>query len=358
MARRDVIAALVLLLLWAGSLLVSGADLVLLTNQHVDLRIRYRPEAKPVLDIVATDEDARPARDLESTNCVLMVPESTRLDLPADIPPLGAAGDAIWVLPSSQKDGVLYLGMSGEGNPLGVFDGPLTMRLVDVEGPGHFFVWQAELGGLRFWMNSRDGFGDDDVFAQSVGGHNHLDWGFSTSGVYRVIFRAEGRLLGESTNRLSDPIPFTFHVLPLPEVSSPFEAWQKEHWPAGGGASVTGAASDPDGDGLVNLWEYALARSPTTPDPSPLPGLAVSRSLGTATGDRSLSMSRSMSASDVEYRLQRASNPSGPWVLEPTPPTIEPGKNGLETLRWRISGSPTGGPAGFYRLLVELKDQP
>jgi hypothetical protein len=50
---------------------------------------------------------------------------------------------------------------------------------------------------------------------------------------------------------------------PAPEVS--YEAWVAEIWgePADG---VTGRTDDPDGDGLVNLLEYALARDPQQPD--------------------------------------------------------------------------------------------
>ena len=354
------IRGLLISFLWAVLLPVRGIEPVMLTTQHVDLRIRYRQEAQPVLDIVATDEDARPARDHAATNCVLLVAEAGRLELPSDIPPLGSAGDSLWILPASQREGMLYLGMSAEGNPLGVFDGPMAMRLLSVEGPGHFFLWQAELGGLRFWMNSRDGFGDDDVFTQSVGGHSHFDWGFSTSGVYRIIFQAEARRLGESTNVVSDPIAFTFHVLPLPpELSSPFQAWQKQHWPEGPGSPLAAPDKDPDGDGLVNLWEYALARSPTTADPGAPPGLTWARTGGGASAaEWSLSMARSKAATDLEFRLERAPDPRGPWVRDSIPAVIEPAVNGVETVRWRISGSPAGGAAGFYRLLAELKDQP
>lgn len=349
-----------LMLLGTLGSVAQTAEPVLLTTQHVDLRIRYRPEVVPVLDIVATDDDARPARDLASTNCILVVAETTRLELPADIPPLGVAGDSVWVLPSSQREGTLYLGLSAEGNPTGVFDGPLALRLVGVEGPGHFFLWQAELGALRFWMNSRDGFGDEDVFGQLVGGHSHLDWGFSTSGVYRLTFQAEARRRGESTNVVSDPIPFTFHVLPLPPESlTPYQSWQKQHWPEGSGNPLAAPDKDPDGDGLVNVWEYAFDRLPTNAEPGVPPGLNWTRpGVGASAADWSLSMMRSKAATDLEYRLERATGPRGPWLRDSTPAVTEPGVNGMETVRWRISGSPAGGAAGFYRLLAELKDQP
>lgn len=47
-----------------------------------------------------------------------------------------------------------------------------------------------------------------------------------------------------------------------------YASWQQFHFPTGGVAAA--AASDGDGDGLVNAWEYAAGRSPWNIDP---PGL-------------------------------------------------------------------------------------
>lgn len=336
-----------------------GADPVVLTSEHVDIRIRYRPEAVPALDIVATNEDARPPVDHASTNCVLQVAESSRLELPADLPPLGTAGDPIWVLPASQKEGILYLGMSGEGNPFGLFEAALEMRLLAVDGPGHFFLWQAELGGLQFWMNSRDGLGTDDVFRQAVGGHSHFDWGFSTSGVYRLTFQAVARRLGETTNLVSDPAVFTFHVHPLPAVTlSPFQQWQARQWPGEKNPAILSPTSDPDGDGLVNLWEYALGSSPITPGPSPFDGPSVSLT-GTGAATRAaVRIPRAAEATDLEYRVWSAENVRGPWVLRDLVSKISPGSGQGVVVTFRDPEAVAPRTAFFYRVDAQLKNQP
>lgn len=341
-----------------GSVALQAEEPVILATEHVDLRIRYRPEATPMLDIVATNDDARPAVDHPATNTVLQAAEFARLELPGDLPPLGSAGDPIWVLPASQKEGLLYLGMSAEGNPFGVFDGPLEMRLMAVDGPGHFFLWQAELGGLTFWMNSRDGLGSEDVFHQSVGGHSHFDWGFTTSGVYRLTFQAEGRRLGEASNVVSDPTTFTFHVLPLPEATrSPFQQWQAVQWPDTSDPSIVGPESDPDGDGLVNLWEYASGRSPISRDSPPWPGPLISMEGVGAEARVVLRVARVVEASDVDFGVHGAGSPEGPWHAAPLLPESGPAQGGMVIVTFRDPGLVSSKAVSFYRVDVKLKDQ-
>lgn len=289
-------------------------DPVLLTNEHVDLRVIHDASAETPLGLRVVDDDAQPARVFASTNCILVAAESSRLELPADVPPLGSAGDSLWALPASQQPGLLYLGMSAEGIPGGAFTGPLMLRLLGVEGPGHFFLWQAELGTLRFWMNSRDGVDSGDSFPQLPGGHSHANWGFSTSGVYRITLQAEGRRIGETTNRVSEPTVFTFHVLPLPAVPpSPFATWQARHWPGVSDPAVIGEEADPDADGRPNLWEYADGTDPRAADVPALPQLVASVSAAGAESKLVLRMRRPTTSSDLEFRVFTAAEPSGPW---------------------------------------------
>lgn len=338
----------------------SGADAegpVPLTTQHVDLRIRYRPDVQPVLDIVATDEDRHPPVDHRSTNVLLMVAESGRLELPGDLPPLGAAGDSLWVLPSSQKEGMLYLGLSAEGNPAGVFEGPLGMELVDVRGPGHFFLWQADLGGLTFWMNSRDGIDPSDRYDQLVGGHSHLDWGFSTSGVYRLTFRATGRRLGETTNVVGDPTEFTFHVLPLPvDDKGPFGLWQERHWPGVTDPVVVGPEADPDGDGIPNLWEYGAGLSPVVAGGRDAARIVLERAEAGGPPGWVLRVPRAKEATDLVYRVASGSAAQGPWKPLDLRPRLVEGNGATDLVEFDIPASETSSLM-FLRVEASLEDQ-
>ncbi len=337
----------------------EAGELVILTVEHVDLRIRYQPAAVPVLDFVVANEDAEPPVDIDPTQAILQAAESAKLELPGDLPPLGSAGEPIWVLPASQREGILNLGISAEENPFGVFEGPLEVRLLSVDGPGHFFLWQAEVGSLRFWMNSKDGLDSNDAFPQPVGGHSHLDWGFSTSGVYRLTLQAVARRVGETTNLVSDPTVFTFHILPLPpSIASPFEEWQAREWPGESDPEVVGPESDPDGDDLVNLWEYALGLSPRTPDPKPLPGLSITLEGSPGQAAPVIRIPRAAQAVDVEYRLWVAERPGGPWRPLSVGSEFDPGSGDIGAVTFR-DPEPVGRHASrYYRADVQLINQP
>ncbi len=339
-----------------AGLWVDAAPVEFVTR-HVDLRVRHVPGVESGLDLVITDRDVQPAVDHGPTNVVLVVAEAGRLELPADLPPLGVTGDPIWVLPASQREDLLYLGISAQGVPGGVYDGPLGIRLVEVDGPGHCFVWQAELGALQFMVNSRDGVGLEDVVPQAAGGHGHFDWGFSTTGVYRLTFVAEGRRVGETTNRVSEPHTFTFHVLPLPpDEGRPFERWQARHWPGVSEVGVVGVGADPDGDGRVNLWEYAAGTSPVEAD-----GVEAGRvrwvRVGVGGGEAlELEVTRVREATDLRFRVVGASDLSGGWLPEAFVMETEEEDETRDRLRFRVPVA--AGTAGLKFLRLEVSLEP
>ena len=45
--------------------------------------------------------------------------------------------------------------------------------------------------------------------------------------------------------------------------------WQTLHWPGVSDPDIIGETADPDHDGLPNLLEFALGKSPKTPNPAP-----------------------------------------------------------------------------------------
>ncbi|MCW5558881.1 MAG: choice-of-anchor M domain-containing protein [Verrucomicrobiae bacterium] len=191
---------------------------VQLAAEHVDLRVLYTAEATNPISFVARDEDHH--INYSTNECVLLVNEGGKLTLPAGTP-FGNEGDLLYVLPQSQNPDLLYLGISTEGIPGGVFSGNLNVRLKSVAGPGSFYVWQASsFGDFDVKMNSADGITDADQTTPLIGSHEHYNWGFTAPGVYQVTFQITGRRAGDTADLASPLTTFTFHVLPLPVESA------------------------------------------------------------------------------------------------------------------------------------------
>jgi surface-anchored protein len=111
-------------------------------------------------------------------------------------------------------------------------------------------------------MDSRNGLSSADASSVTPGGHAHYNWGFTTSGVYRLYFQARGVKADESEPRVSAETPFTFHVLPL----RPFENWVATNWPCECATNLIAAGADPDRDHAPNSFEYVFGTNPRVLD--------------------------------------------------------------------------------------------
>ncbi len=205
--------------LFLGSLIPAAkaeTDRIPLTHQHVDLRVHYSPGTPHPLYLVVSDADA--GTNYATTNVVLVVRAPAETTIPPGFEQFGEAGAPFWILPASQDPELLYLGVSAEGLPRGIFEEPLSIRLTGVEAPGWFFAWQFNPGGgLEMRMDSRNGIGPDDRIQPVVGSHAHFNWGFSSNGFYALTFEVEGRLSGASTNLPATETTVLFAVEPLPD---------------------------------------------------------------------------------------------------------------------------------------------
>ncbi len=195
----------------------AGSERVWLYQDHVDLRIQYHPGETNELELVLRDRDR--ATNYPATNVVLVVREGAQTSIPSGFEQFGEPGSPLWILPASQDPGLLFLGISGEGLPFGVFAAPPVIRLREVRAPGWFFLWQFDpSGGLNMLLDTRTGIGPGSLVRPSLGGHGHYNWGFSSNGWYEVTFQVEGRLAGASTNLTASPNTLLFAVEPLPLV--------------------------------------------------------------------------------------------------------------------------------------------
>ena len=279
------------------------------TQEHVDLLAFIWNVQNNTLSLMASD-DTHGGTLYASNQCIVIAPASTRFALPPGTP-FGNEGDPLWILPQNPYPGAPYVGVSAERLPAGSFSDPLTIQLKRVEGPGHFLVWQAtSFGSFDIKMDSRDGVDPNDKLTPFVGGHEHYNWGFTTSGVYRVTFQGLGIRSGQTTNTLSPETPFTFHVLPL----RPFENWVATNWPCECATNIIAAGADPDGDKAPNAFEYGVGTNPKAPDTDAWSELSFVNIDGRTYGV--LTFNRSKSATDATCEVVASSglNPVN-WQL-------------------------------------------
>lgn len=135
---------------------------------------------------------------------------------------LGASGSSVWILPQVQESGLLFLGFGTEELPSGLFTSDeVTLSLTAVRAPGQFSVYTVDaFGSPTVLLNSGDGITAADSIVLAAGGHEHVNWAFSTPGTYEVDFEASGTLADGSVFTSSGPITYTFTVSAVPEPGS------------------------------------------------------------------------------------------------------------------------------------------
>ncbi len=316
------------------------------TRQHVDIRTVFQPDAEFPMTVRIRDGDR--GVNHPATNVVLTVLEQAKLSIPAGFERFGPEGAPLWVLPQSQDPALLYLGFSGEGFPPNQFSGRMRLQLKEVRGPGEVFVWQADgSGGLDIRIDSRDGLDANDRLEPLVNGHDHYNVGFTTAGLYELVFQPSALPSGSETYLMGESVPVLFAVEPLPVVPPPPPLWQRwvdTRWPGGTApASETAPEADPDHDGEPNIAEFLCGTDPrdasSRPPWKPRPGTGVIPSL--------IFELPVVTEHLAEAAVQMESAPTlkGPW----TPlPRLEPMG---DTLRWEDSFT-TAPDTRFYRRIT------
>ena len=135
---------------------------------------------------------------------------------------LGSTGSSFWVLPQVQDPALLFLGFGTEELAPGLFvNNEVTLSLQGVRAPGQFSVYEVGVfGSPTVFMNSGDGITAADSILLTAGGHRHVNWAFSTPGIYKVDFVAAGTLVDGNVFTTSGPITYTFAVASVPEPGS------------------------------------------------------------------------------------------------------------------------------------------
>lgn len=332
------------------------AEVVYLDHQHLDFRLQYHPEASGSnqLDLVLGYDSGINHFTASNTQVYIVGNTNAKLTIPSNpnFAFLGAAGSPIWILPQSQDTSLPYLGISAEDLPFGVFDGPVTLELRSVEGPGNFFAWQNVGAGqppiVKLICTNGVVSSNYNTTLPLIGSHEHFNWGFSTSGLYRVTFRCVGQRLGESTNIIGKEVAWSFQLLPL----RPWEQWQSTNWLPATATATNGPSADPDGDNIVNAMEYALGLDPNSVSTDGLPTLSFVTEGADTYG--ALTFARVTLAADLIYEPSvRTSLNAGTWeILTNLVNVVDHGESETVTVRDSVPQPLSTGR--FYQLRVKL----
>ncbi len=182
---------------------------------HVHLQVAWRSNAL-VLEIYDFEAGSSPA------DAFPFVVGNAGINLTPAAPAfafLGEAGATFFALPQSENPNLPFLGIGVDNVPNGTFSGnQVNLRLVSVEGPGHFALYQVNaFGQPTLQMNSRDGIDSAmDRVVLAPGAHEHQNWAFSAPGEYEVTFVADAVRQSTGQTFASTPAIYRFRVLPPP----------------------------------------------------------------------------------------------------------------------------------------------
>lgn len=274
------------LLFCAGNL---GAQV--LVEEHLDITFSYSTSDEEWRVLIRSGDFDNPDNLLSLDEATLPVQDTPVPLGNRDVQPLSSNfdftgvpdGDPIWKLPqSSSRYNYTWPGFRNEHEP-SIFraydpqDPRFTtsepvqswialeyagMAYAGTSSDPQFSLWQFfSEGGLKKWIATYDGVDATDRFYLRENTHTHMNWGFSSLGVYRIAFRPSAIL--DSTGET---------VVGTPQYIS-FAVGTKATWLASyyGGDdlvtdSVSGDESDTDSDGVELLLEYAFNMNPVLPD--------------------------------------------------------------------------------------------
>lgn len=271
--------------------------------------------------------------------------------------------------PAAKVDAAVEAILNGNGAPLAKADGARVFRFDDgsalaVDAAGR--VWS---GGFK---TSHLQVYDPATGASRRVTPEHAPFPAGADVIYQPsTFTREGRgyVAFAASDELGAPgAPVYYGVAPLSAISIPntLRQWQAFRFGAEAltpetEATLWGAAADPDGDGLSNLLEYALALDPLTPEASPV--VPEQRN-----GALALTFTRDPLRTDLTYTVEAAADPAGEWtplassvagnpaeaVEGQTPVVMETEENGLTRVTVQDGARVTASARRFLRLRVSL----
>jgi surface-anchored protein len=189
----------------------AATPTVVLSQGHVDAVDVHYEDGE--LELHVHDETVDPSVERDPADVVFRVLPGAETTVPDDpaYSFLGSPGAPVWILPEAQNPDLLWPGLSTEEIEPGVFAGDtVTLTLWRVRGPGALSVFTTDAFGTPAVL-ANSGDGTPDQLTLTTGGHQHVNWGFTSTGTYKVVFQTCGTL-ADGTKVVSDPAVYTFQV--------------------------------------------------------------------------------------------------------------------------------------------------
>jgi len=198
------------------TLILSAQSQTFISSGHVDIGIGYEDKA---FDLHVHQEEPLDQEFAPGEAVFAVGPASAGVSPGgAYVSFLGAAGTPVWILPTTEKEQLPFLGFGTEELTAADWSGNITLSLKAISGPGTFSVWGVSgFGAPELKMSSVNGISADDRLLLVPGSHGHFNVGFSAPGDYRVTLEASGNHLIDGL-RSSDPATYRFQVVPEPST--------------------------------------------------------------------------------------------------------------------------------------------
>ncbi len=217
--RRIVAPALALVIALAGTLLAPSIasaagrydGKVVISQGHLDLFYSTLVDGQPVLQV--NDDTGSPGHVLRPADDVVVHVRpavdgrAANAYIANGIPGFTSVGATIYVLPQTNILGRIFAGF-GYSIPEAPTSASVTYQIVGYDGPGNFATWQAGDEAPIPFLNSTVA---GSSFT-SLANHEHMAWGFTAEGEYRVTVQAAVTLPGDAAARLAEPVTYTFWV--------------------------------------------------------------------------------------------------------------------------------------------------
>ncbi|RBP48028.1 putative secreted protein with PEP-CTERM sorting signal/surface-anchored protein [Roseimicrobium gellanilyticum] len=129
----------------------------------------------------------------------------------------GAAPNAVWPGLSTEQTSSSILGTWDPETPVVGSGKWMELSLVGMAYYGtatvhEFSMWTTgTFGTPNVWMSTKDGISGLDAFPMLPGGHSHMNWGFTSEGVYDLTFQLRTYLANGALAE-SDPVTVRFGI--------------------------------------------------------------------------------------------------------------------------------------------------